>query len=272
MNFDKYLIVTDLDGTLFDEHQRVPQASLEALDYFKSNGGTFTFATGRDVMFIRRRFPFLIDLINAPAIMSNGSMVLDFATETRLVVKNLEKDLTNSILKKVNERFPDAPFQITLDGGFFVVNPDEYYYRRFNSMEDIVTYSDRFSGIDREMLAVNFIDRNIERLNKVAEFVGTLDKDNKFEKVFSDTFIYEMLPYAATKGEGLNFLRRNYSDKIVIAAGDWYNDISVLKNSDVPVCPINAAQEIKDFCKFILCHCNDGIISDIVHLIKNGLI
>lgn len=272
MDFSEYLIVTDLDGTLFNREQKVPQNSRDALKHFKDNRGLFTFATGRDIMFIQRRFQFLLDLINAPAIMSNGCLVYDFFSEETLLSLTFEKNVISDILRSVNERFPDAPFQITLLNGFSVVNPDEYYFKRFEKLKDVVSYSDKFVIPDKEIVAVNFIDRDIDRLNKVAEYVKTLDVDNDFEKVFSETFIFELLPKGATKGNALNSLKDKYRGRKIIAAGDWYNDMSVLKNADVPVCPLNAAQEIKDFSKFVLCHCNNGIISDIVGLIEKGLI
>lgn len=272
MDFSNYLIVTDLDGTLFDREQKIPQKSLDALEYFKSRGGVFTFATGRDIMFIKRRFPFLIDLINAPAIMSNGASVYDFLTDECLFKFCLNKSFACDILRRVNQRFPDAPFEISTSEQYIVINPNEHFVKRFTNMTDIVTFSDGVIIPDGDILRVNFIDKNIERINLIADYVNSLDINFEFEKVFSDTFIFEILPAKATKGNALKFLNDKYQERKIIAAGDWYNDMSVLKIADVPVCPINAAQEIKDFCKFVLCHCDDGIISDIVALIENGLI
>lgn len=269
MDFSKYLIVTDLDGTLFDTEQTVPKKSIDALNRFKDNGGIFTFATGRDIMFIKRRFPFLIDLINAPAIMSNGALTYDFFTEQPLQSLTFKKDVICDVLTKVNERFPDAPFQVTLLNGFSVVNPDDYYFKRFEKLEDVVEYSNKFVVPNKEIAAVNFIDRDLERINKIAEFVESLDDAFDFEKVFSESFIYELLPKGATKGNAVNLLRNEYPGRKIVSAGDWYNDMSVLKSADIPVCPANAAGEIKDFCKHVLCHCNDGLINDIVNLMEN---
>ena len=43
----KKLYITDLDGTLYSDDKTVSKQNLEAIEYFKSEGGLFTFITGR---------------------------------------------------------------------------------------------------------------------------------------------------------------------------------------------------------------------------------
>ena len=45
--FNGILICTDLDGTLLDNEKHVSKENIEAIEYFKKNGGLFTFLTGR---------------------------------------------------------------------------------------------------------------------------------------------------------------------------------------------------------------------------------
>ena len=45
--FDKILICTDLDGTLYRNDKTISWKNKEAIEYFKSEGGSFTFITGR---------------------------------------------------------------------------------------------------------------------------------------------------------------------------------------------------------------------------------
>ena len=45
--FEGMLFCTDLDGTLYTGDKRVSKENLEAIEYFKSEGGLFTFITGR---------------------------------------------------------------------------------------------------------------------------------------------------------------------------------------------------------------------------------
>ena len=41
------LFCTDLDGTLYNDEKTVSKQNLDAIEYFKSEGGLFTFITGR---------------------------------------------------------------------------------------------------------------------------------------------------------------------------------------------------------------------------------
>ena len=45
--FDGLLLVSDFDDTLYDSRHRVPERNLEAIAYFRAQGGKFTVATGR---------------------------------------------------------------------------------------------------------------------------------------------------------------------------------------------------------------------------------
>ena len=45
--FDGILICTDLDGTLLKKDKTVSRENLDAIEYFKANGGYFTYVTGR---------------------------------------------------------------------------------------------------------------------------------------------------------------------------------------------------------------------------------
>ena len=44
--FDNILIATDLDGTLYENQNFIPQINLDKIKYFTDNGGKFTIATG----------------------------------------------------------------------------------------------------------------------------------------------------------------------------------------------------------------------------------
>lgn len=45
--FEGIMICTDLDGTLLSDQCTISKDNLDAIEYFKANGGKFTFITGR---------------------------------------------------------------------------------------------------------------------------------------------------------------------------------------------------------------------------------
>ena len=47
-------------------------------------------------------------------------------------------------------------------------------------------------------------------------------------------------------------------------------DIPMLERSVIPFAPANCAQEVKDWGARVLCHCNDGVIGDIVEILDRA--
>ena len=54
--FDGILICTDLDGTLLRNDKSVSEENKKAIEYFKSEGGIFTFVTGRMPYYSKEAF------------------------------------------------------------------------------------------------------------------------------------------------------------------------------------------------------------------------
>ena len=55
--------------------------------------------------------------------------------------------------------------------------------------------------------------------------------------------------------------------KNIYCAGDNQNDISMLAVSAIPFAPANCAPEVKEWGARVLCHCNDGLMAEIVALL-----
>lgn len=54
----------------------------------------------------------------------------------------------------------------------------------------------------------------------------------------------------------------------IYCVGDNQNDIPMMALSAVPFAPANCAQEVKDWGAHILCHCDDGVIGDIMEILE----
>ena len=106
--FDGVLLVSDFDETIYGNHCQVPRRNLEALEYFISRGGRFTVATGR----AHNTFsPYLrLVPINAPAVLSNGSLLYDFKENTT-VFQTFLPDCVREDFNSVCEMFPGIGFE-----------------------------------------------------------------------------------------------------------------------------------------------------------------
>lgn len=73
--FDGILICTDLDGTLLNSDRRISKENLEAIEYFKQEGGIFTFVTGRMPFFVSDMYEAVQP--NAPFGCVNGGATIN---------------------------------------------------------------------------------------------------------------------------------------------------------------------------------------------------
>ena len=105
--FEGFLLVSDLDNTLFGEKQSIPQKNSDAIEYFISNGGYFTFATGRGIVAAKKLTKGVPR--NAPAILFNGAVLYDFLTESVIYETGIRTVNAKKILKDINNKFPDIP-------------------------------------------------------------------------------------------------------------------------------------------------------------------
>ena len=96
MNYNGFLILTDIDGTLTPRAGEVSKENADAIEYFKENGGLFTFATGRMPDYLSR-FPFRA---NAPIVTTNGTLVCDGEGNT-LWEKTMPAEECTEVLRHV---------------------------------------------------------------------------------------------------------------------------------------------------------------------------
>ena len=72
--FDGYLICSDFDGTIYID-QQISKKNIEAIEYFQSEGGYFTFASGRNYEMFATGAANVITP-NAPILAYNGAFIV----------------------------------------------------------------------------------------------------------------------------------------------------------------------------------------------------
>jgi HAD superfamily hydrolase (TIGR01484 family) len=105
--FSGYLLVSDLDGTLFGENHTIPENNIKAINYFIENGGYFTVATGRGIVACEMLIKSLPK--NAPGILFNGAVLYDFNKEEIIKESGINTKNGKSLLMDINKAFPEIP-------------------------------------------------------------------------------------------------------------------------------------------------------------------
>ena len=118
--FDGILIVTDIDGTFLGNKSRKVPENFEAIEYFKANGGVFTFASGRLHYSIDRVIPNPEKVANAPFILANGSCLYDFSLRKSVLTDCLNGHEAIPIFKYVREKYKTVGIRISSEIGFVV--------------------------------------------------------------------------------------------------------------------------------------------------------
>ena len=107
--FDGIVFCTDLDGTLLRNDGTISRENIEAIEYFKKNGGIFTFVTGRMPFFVSD-FCHAIRP-NAPFGCINGGGLYDYISQTYLWKCALPPNAV-SLIQCIEKQFPDVGIQV----------------------------------------------------------------------------------------------------------------------------------------------------------------
>ena len=258
--FDGLLLVSDFDDTLYDFHHRVPPRNVEAIRYWIGEGGRFTVATGR----AHRTFAPYVHLapINAPVVLSNGSAIYDFQREEMLVQTLLDPRAPEDFAALM-EAIPPL--------GLEAYHGEDIYVYRPNAVTDAHMAK---VGTDYEEMPIScmptpwtkaIVQQEYEELLKARAWLEE-HCPGRYEAIFSNRYYLEITHRGCNKGgmvarllELLGIPREH-----LYCVGDNQNDIPMLELSAGPFAPSNCAQEVKDWGATVLCHCDQGVIGDIV--------
>lgn len=270
--FDGVLLCSDIDSTLLMGGV-LPEENQKAIKYFQDNGGRFTLCTGRLFDFLDKYSHLVIP--NAPFIAMNGTMIVDKSTGETLYSHPLDADPG----KMVEDTLRTLPYLLAA-----------YVFPEGHSTK--VTLTD--SG-DFEVFFPESKERSPEKAKNAAELnkiFGYPDK-NKIYKIvftvpteksdeakaaimerFSDFSVFrswingiEVQSHEVDKGKGARMLARLLGDvKLLVCAGDYENDISMIEEADIGYAVANAHPSVKAAADRITKReCLEGAIAEIIY-------
>lgn len=262
--FSGCLLVSDMDATLLTNKHKISDKNREAVDYFVSQGGLFTVATGR----MNKGVSEYMDKIsiNAPAILHNGAQIYDFKTGKALSEKFIEEERKPAI-KRVYEDMPELGIEI-------YSNETIYVYRecsetkRFKSRK----YSDVVYAMPDEVWKQSWIKCLLIAEKKLLDYYEPIyrrDYDSGYS-VRSGKKYLDIVSGEASKGIALAELRGHLGVDKVIAVGDNMNDISMLQAADISFAVDNAEKSVKEIADFTAPSNNDDAIAYIIDKLDKG--
>ncbi len=265
-DFSKVLLITDLDGTILSHDKIVSKIDMAAIEKFRSLGGKFTIATGRALHAAK---PY-IDAIKPDfaALIYNGAAAWDYYNNKAVFCTTLPKSAID-YAKEIAKRFDFAGCEVLCLDNVYVpmMNDVEQYHIDICKTKPI--FCD-FDDINHDWIKVLFaLDNKYQQ--DIADFCDSkCYKDVYFVK--SEKRFFEMLPIGVSKGSGLSKLIEVYKLQgyTIFAAGDYDNDIEMLKSADYGFAVANAQQSVKDAADYVLKSSNeDNPITEILEFIYN---
>ena len=266
--FEGMLFCTDIDGTLYSDDRSVSKENFEAIEYFKSEGGLFTFITGRVPLTAKE----ICDAIhpNAPYGCINGGGVYDHVNNKYLWSVTLPDEVMEMV-KFVDEEFPEIGVQFnTLSNIIFTKdNSAMEWFRKITGVPNVCC---NFWEVKEPILKIVFAHENGEELDELALALNSHKMAGKFDFIRSEYKLYELLPKGSSKGNLLCKMAEllNVDPQKTIAVGDYNNDVSMVKAAGMGFAVANAVDEVKQVADYITVSNNEHAIAAIIEGIENG--
>ncbi|MBR6740733.1 MAG: HAD-IIB family hydrolase [Clostridia bacterium] len=247
--FDKFLIATDLDGTLLNSRKRIDALTDEKIRYFIANGGHFTFATGR----VHQSFVHLKDMLgfNAPVIFGNGGQIYDYETEQTLSYWFLPSKI-RTLCDEVLKLYPSAALELYRHGCCDTVNENEITEIHVTKFGIERVKHDSLETVSDEPWIKVLITAPNSDLTEIYRYVTQRCDYANFR--FSTAEFLEVFSRDTDKGRAALWLakRLGVPESGLIAAGDQQNDLDLLNAAAISAAPANAAENVKAAVDIIL--------------------
>ena len=265
--FDGILICTDLDGTLLKNDKTISEENREAIEYFKREGGYFTFITGRMPYTSRSLYEMVNP--NAPIGCINGGGIYDYEKEKYLWSITLPHDV-NELVDAMYHAVPSAGIQMNaLDKIYFC--RDNWAMVRFRRRTGAPYVEGNHMTLDVPIGKVVFGDEE-ENIQKVAEVLSNHPRSEEFDYIRSERTLYEILPKGSSKGNLLIKLAEvlGIDPSKTVAIGDYNNDVSMIRAAGVGIAVANAVEEAKAAADRITVSNEEHAIAKIIEMIDSG--
>lgn len=267
--FDNILLLSDLDGTLFNSKSEVPLENQKAIQRFVEKGGMFGISTGRTPS---NALPMLESVtINAPSIFLNGSLLYDPVLHAGIQSHNMHKEDARKIAEFCLENYPSIDVQIYDGESILFVSPEETANQEWVQTHRPCVFTDIGSILDRSWMKFLLMGDH-DTLEHLLEQLRNRKMLTTLDAVFSSNVFLEVLPKGVSKGRMLEDLRAMVPNRKIYAIGDFYNDVELLSYADISATPENGVQELKSIARYIVCRNDVGAVADFIERIEHDAV
>lgn len=266
--FDGYLICTDLDGTLYTKEKKISDENREAIEYFKREGGLFTFITGRMPYYSSDAYNNVKP--NAPYGCVNGGALFDGVKQEYIWKTDMPKEVIE-LIGSVDVNVPDIGIQVCcFDKTYFSKESDTTEW--FRKVTDIPKFVCDYRKVSEPIAKILFCTAKADAMENAERVLNSHPLADEFTFTRSSRTLYEILPKDVNKGLAFSKLIEHFGiDKNkTLAIGDYDNDVGMLKAAKVGVAVANASESAKWAADFITVSNEESAIARLIYDLEAG--
>ncbi len=268
------LIATDLDGTLLNDSDGVPEANIEYIEKAVQNGCMVALCSGRSYVSLNVFEKKLgLNKKGCYGICFNGGIVYDAYTNEILSDIRMQLSSTLELIDEI-KRIMNLHIESGLVDILVYASAD-LYIEKTSDNENTKSYSDR-SNLKR--IKLNDFNEMKDHVTKIL-----LKGDNtaltkiesemkqfcvgKCKIFFTSKNLLEFIPPESGKGRGIEILANILGIEMsqVISVGDQVNDLEMIEAAGLGVAVQNAVDAVKDVADYVAeSDNNTGVIREIV--------
>ena len=266
--FEGMLICTDLDGTLLQKNKEISKKNLDAIEYFKAEGGYFTFITGRMPFSANEYYQAVRP--NAPVGCINGGGIYDYPTNRYLWTNELSRDALE-LVEYLDQNMSGLGVQINTFEKIYFCQENEamVWFRNVTGAPNITR---PLREVTEPIAKIVFGETDPQKMLRLQEILNEHPLAEKFHLIRSERILYEILPKDSNKG----VLLPRCVDILgidpgkIIAVGDYNNDVEMLRDAHLGIAVANATPEAKAVADHITVSNDEDAIAQIIEDLDTG--
>ncbi|MEJ6950270.1 Cof-type HAD-IIB family hydrolase [Natronospora cellulosivora (SeqCode)] len=237
------LLVLDLDDTLLNKNHEITEETKKTILKVKEKGVELVIATGR--MYCSA-LPYLKELsVPGAAITYNGAYIKDYLKDELIYHQAVDLKIARVILEEAEKA--DLYTNIYIDDKLFVEKKNELsdLYTEISDVE-AEPVGRLLDFIHTDPTKILFIEKDLEKLKYYKEYFQEEYKGT-IAVTRSKDFYLEIMDPAVSKGSAIKKVadKSGISLEEVVAIGDGWNDLEMIKAAGLGVAMGNADEEIK---------------------------
>lgn len=224
------VLLADIDGTLVGEDMAISARDRSAIRTLMARGHFFTLATGRG----RTNAEFHMSSLttNFPAVFANGALLYDRTKNEVILQHDLSTAALGELFSVMTAFYPQIMIQLyTADHIYLITDNPADDPRVENHQPYVRVPFGELIGMRCNKILFGMQDENCDEGRAIAEdYVGRHHSDLRVVK--SQSKYLELTPAGITKGGMVQFIKAQ-TDAVIAVAGDYYNDVEMMKAADI---------------------------------------